>query len=381
MTVQRHLLSDDDAAIVELAREVAEGELAPRAGDYEARGQFPREVLKTLGRLGFLGLPYDEADGGQGQSYQVYLQVLEELASRWVVVAEAISVHTLSCFALATCATPQQREKWLPAALAGELLGGYCLSEPGGGSDAAAMTTKATAHEGRYAIDGTKAFITHAGVADFYTVFARTGAPGADGISSFLVDADTKGLQAQRPESKMGLNSSPTAQIVFDDVNVPAERLIGSEGSGFRTAMAALDAGRLGIAACAVGLGQAALDYAVSYAKERKQFGTSIIDFQGIGFLLADMSTQVSAARNMMLHAARLKDNGHPFSFEAAQAKLFATDMVMKVTTDAVQVLGGYGFVTDHPVERYFREAKVLQIVEGTNQIQRLVISRALARG
>ena len=319
--------------------------------------------------------------GGAGQPYEVYLQVLEELAYRWVVVAEAVSVHTLTCFPIATAGTDEQRKRFLPDMLGGELLGGYCLTEPAGGSDAAAMTTTAKLDGTRYTVNGTKAFITHSGVADFYTLFARTGGPGAAGVSCFHVDADTSGILPQRPEDKMGLNSSPTGQIVFEDVSFDDDRLVGDENTGFRIAMAALDSGRLGIAACAVGLAQAALDYVVEYAKEREQFGTPIIEFQGLGFMLADMSTQVAAARELMLQAARLKDAGRPFSMQAAQAKLFATDMVMKVTTDAIQVLGGYGYVRDHPVERYFREAKVLQIVEGTNQIQRLVIARHLSRG
>jgi alkylation response protein AidB-like acyl-CoA dehydrogenase len=229
-------------------------------------------------------------------------------------------------------------------------------------------------------VHGTKAWITHAGVADFYNVFCRTGEPGPKGISCLLADADNPGIQPQRRERTMGLTGSPVAQIVFDGAHVAADRLIGEEGVGFRIAMSALDCGRLGIAACAVGLGQAALDYAVAYAKERDQFGQPIIGFQGLAFMLADMATQVGAARALTLAAARLKDAGRPFSAQAAQAKLFATDAAMRVTTDAVQVLGGYGYVTDHPVERWMREAKLLQIVEGTNQIQRLVISRSLAR-
>ena len=381
MTVQRILPTPEAEAILDLARQIADAELAPRVDDYEARGEFPRDVLKTLGRSGFLGLPYPESMGGAGQPYEVYLQVLEELAYRWVVVAEAVSVHTLTCFPLVTAGTDEQRDRFLPDMLGGELLGGYCLTEPAGGSDAAAMTTTAKLHDGEYTVNGTKAFITHAGVADFYTLFARTGGPGSAGISCLHVDADSAGVEPQRLEDKMGLNASPTGQIVFDDVVVGADRLVGEEGTGFRIAMAALDSGRLGIAACAVGLAQAALDYAIGYAKEREQFGRPIIEFQGLGFMLADMATQIAAARELMLQAARLKDAGRPFSLQAAQAKLFATDMVMKVTTDAVQILGGYGYVRDHPVERYFREAKVLQIVEGTNQIQRLVISRHLSRG
>jgi alkylation response protein AidB-like acyl-CoA dehydrogenase len=229
-----------------------------------------------------------------------------------------------------------------------------------------------------YVVDGTKAWITHAGHADFYNIFCRTGGPGPKGISCLLADAGTAGIVPQRPERTMGLRSSPIAQIAFDGARVPADRLVGQEGIGFRIAMEALDSGRLGIAACAVGLAQAALDYAVTYAKEREQFGRRIAEFQGVGFMLADMATAVSAARALTLSAARLRDAGRPYSAEAAKAKLFATDAAMRVTTDAVQVLGGYGYVADHPVERYMREAKVLQIVEGTNQIQRLVISRSL---
>ncbi|HEX8343575.1 MAG TPA: acyl-CoA dehydrogenase family protein, partial [Actinoplanes sp.] len=269
----------------------------------------------------------------------------------------------------------------LPDMLGGELLGAYCLSEPQGGSDAAALTTRAVRDGDDYVVTGTKAWITHGGQADFYNIFCRTGGPGGAGISCLLADADTPGLQPQAPERTMGLRSSPPAQVVLDGARIPGDRLVGAEGQGFRIAMSALDAGRLGIAACAVGLAQAAVDHAVAYAREREQFGRPLVDFQGLGFLLADMATAVSAARALTLAAARLRDAGRPFSVEAAKAKLFATDVAMRVTTDAVQVLGGYGYVSDHPVERWFREAKVLQIVEGTNQIQRLVISRSLAKG
>jgi alkylation response protein AidB-like acyl-CoA dehydrogenase len=379
MTVDRILPTDEAHDLLDLATELADRELAPRVADFEARGKFPREVLRTLGRSGLLGLPYPEEDGGAGQPYEVYLQVLEVLATRWLAVAEAVSVHTLSCYPVAAHGSEQLR-KLLPDMLGGELLGAYCLSEPQGGSDAAALTTRARRDDQDYVVSGTKAWITHAGVADFYNIFCRTGGPGAAGISCLLADAATPGIVPQAPERTMGLRSSPIAQIAFDDARVPADRLVGAEGLGFRIAMSALDSGRLGIAACAVGLAQAALDYAAGYAREREQFGRRIIDFQGLGFLLADMATQVSAARALTLAAARLRDAGRPYSTEAAKAKLFATDMAMRVTTDAVQVLGGYGYVADHPVERYMREAKVLQIVEGTNQIQRLVISRALAK-
>ena len=378
--MDRLLPSDEAFALLSLTRELADGELAPRVDDYEARAEFPREILRTLGRAGLLGLPYNEEFGGGGQPYEVYLQVLEELAGRWLAVAEAVSVHTLACYPLAAYGSDAQRKKLLPDLIGGELLGAYCLSEPQGGSDAASLATKAVRDGDEYRVTGTKAWITHAGAADFYNVFCRTGGPGGSGISCLLADASTPGILPQAREKTMGLRSSPVAQVVFDDAIVPADRLIGDEGVGFKIAMSALDSGRLGIAACAVGLAQAAVDYAVRHAKDRSQFGQAIIDFQGIGFMLADMATQVSAARALTLHAARLRDNGRPYSAEAAQAKLFATDMAMRVTTDAVQILGGYGYVADHPVERYMREAKVLQIVEGTNQIQRMVIARHLAR-
>jgi alkylation response protein AidB-like acyl-CoA dehydrogenase len=377
MTVHRILPTDDADDLLALTTEIAGKELAPKASDHEARGEFPREVLRLVGRAGLLGLPYPEADGGGGQPYEVYLQVLEILAGSWLAIAEAVSVHTLSCFPVAAHGSERQR-KLLPDLLGGDLLGAYCLSEPQGGSDAAALTTRAVRDGDDYVVTGTKAWITHGGHADFYNVFCRTGGPGASGISCLLADADTPGVIPQQAEKTMGLRASPPAQVVFDGARIAADRLVGGEGAGFRIAMQALDAGRLGIAACAVGLAQAATDYAAGYAREREQFGRPIAEFQGVGFLLADMATQVSAARALTLSAARLKDAGRPFSIEAAKAKLFATDVAMRVTTDAIQVLGGAGYVSDHPVERWFREAKVLQIVEGTNQIQRLVISRSM---
>jgi alkylation response protein AidB-like acyl-CoA dehydrogenase len=381
VTVDRILPTEEASALLELARELADGELTPRAAAFEERGEFPREVIRTLGRAGLLSLPYPEEYGGGGQPYEVYLQVVEELAGRWLAVAEAVSVHTLACYPVYAYGSDAQRKRFLPDMLGGELLGAYCLSEPAGGSDAAALTTRAARDGDDYVVTGTKAWITHAGHADFYNIFCRTGGPGSAGISCLLAEAATPGINPQRPERTMGLRASPIAQIAFDGARIPADRLLGDEHRGFGIAMTALDGGRLGIAACAVGLAQAALDYAVAYAREREQFGSRIIDFQGIGFMLADMAAAVAAARALTLAAARLRDAGRPYSTEAAKAKLFATDVAMRVTTDAVQVLGGYGYVSDHPVERYMREAKVLQIVEGTNQIQRLVIARSLSRG
>nr|WP_216654021.1 acyl-CoA dehydrogenase family protein [Nocardioides sp. zg-DK7169] len=370
--------TDEAADLVRLVRQIAATELAPRVAEAERTETFPREVFRLLGRTGLLGLPYPEEHGGGGQPYEVYLQVLEEIAAVWASVGVGVSVHALSCFGLATRGTPEQQARWLPDMLGGELLGAYCLSEPQAGSDPAAMTTRARRDGDDYALDGAKAWTTHGGHADFYKVMARTS-DERQGISCFLVPADSPGLSADRPEEKMGLTGSATATMRFDGVRVPVERRLGEEGEGLRIALAGLDAGRLGIAAVATGLAQGALDHAVAYAKERETFGRRIIDHQGLGFLLADMEAAVQTARATTLHAARLKDAGRPFSREASVAKLVATDNAMKVTTDAVQVLGGYGYTRDFPVERYMREAKVMQIFEGTNQIQRLVIARGLA--
>jgi alkylation response protein AidB-like acyl-CoA dehydrogenase len=380
MPVDRMLPTEEATALLDLARDLADRELRPRAGDFERRGEAPRDVFRTLGRAGLLGLPYPEEFGGGGQPYEVYLQVVEELASAWLAVGLGVSVHTLACYPTAAHSTPAQRKEWLPDMLGGELLGAYCLSEPHSGSDAAALTTAAVKDGDGWRVDGVKAWVTHAGIADFYNVMVRTGEPGARGISTVLARADTAGLLPQKPEHKMGMSASPTAQVVFDGARLASDALIGAEGQGFAIAMEALDGGRLGIAPCAVGVAQAALDHAVTYARERRQFGRPIADFQGVGFLLADMATGVAAARALYLTAARLRDAGRAYGTAAAEAKLFATDTAMRVTTDAVQVLGGAGYVEDHPVERWMREAKVLQIVEGTNQVQRMVIARALTR-
>ncbi|MDX6233766.1 MAG: hypothetical protein QOH68_2838, partial [Nocardioidaceae bacterium] len=354
-------------------------ELAPKVAQIEASGEFPREVFRTLGRAGLLSLPYPEEFGGGGQSYEVYLQVLEEIASVSASVGVGVSVHALSCFGLFTAGTDEQKKQWLPEMLSGELLGAYCLSEAHAGSDPAAMRTRAVRDGDSYVLNGAKAWTTHGGKADFYKVMARTSDDGGRGISCFLVPAGTPGLSADHPEQKMGLMGSTTATMLFDDVRIPAERRLGEEGQGLPIALAGLDSGRLGIAAVATGLAQGALDAAVAYAKERQTFGKAIIDHQGLGFVLADMAAAVESARATYLAAARLKDAGRKFSRQASIAKLVCTDNAMKVTTDAVQVFGGAGYTRDFPVERFMREAKVMQIFEGTNQIQRLVIARDLA--
>lgn len=375
--------TDEAADLITLTREITRNELAPRVAEAEAEEKFPRDVFATLGRAGLLGLPYPEEYGGGGQPYEVYLQVLEEIASAWSSVGVGVSVHALSCFGLATRGTAKQKEQWLPDMLGGDLLGAYCLSEAHAGSDAAAMRTKAVRDGDDYVLNGAKAWTTHGGHADFYKVMARTSDDPSHrhrGISCFLVPADTEGLTADPPEKKMGLTGSATATMRFENARIPVERRLGDEGQGLQIALEGLDSGRLGIAAVATGLAQGALDHAINYAKERETFGKKIIDHQGLAFLLADMAAAVESGRATTLHAARLKDQGKPFSKEAAIAKMVATDNAMKVTTDAVQVLGGYGYTRDFPVERYMREAKVMQIFEGTNQIQRMVIGRALAK-
>lgn len=378
--IDRELPSSEARDLVELTRKFTERELAPRAAAGEAAGDFPRALVAALGEMGVLSLPYPEQYGGGGQPAVVYLQVLEELARGWLTVAMGVSVHVLACHGVAEFGSEAQRSRYLPGMLSGSTLGAYCLSEQHAGSDPAAMRTRAERLRGGagYVVTGEKAWITHGPIADFYLLLARTSDEGAHGISAFYVPAGVDGLVTLPVEHKMGVRASPTSGIRFDGVHLDAEQLIGREGQGFAIAMSALNTGRLGIAACAVGLAQASLDDAVTYARQRQAFGRTIDAFQGISFLLADAAARIQAARQLYLYAARRKDAGLPFATEAAMAKLTATDAAMAVTTDMVQVLGGAGYVQDHAVERYMREAKVLQIVEGTNQIQRLVVARAL---
>ena len=378
--VERTYTSPDAPALIDLTRELARDVLAPNVDAAESGGVFPRDVFRTLGDAGLMSLPYDSTFGGGDLPFHDYLQVLEELATVWGSVALGVSVHALACFPLATFGTDEQKRAWLPNMLGGQTLGAYCLSEVDAGSDAAALRTAATAKGDDYELKGTKAWISHGGEADFYAVMARTSDDGGRGISCFLIEADAKGINVATPERKLGFTASTTAQVSFDNVQVERARRIGDEGQGFAIAMAALDSGRLGMAACAVGIAEAALSLGIDYAKERRQFGRAIADFQGLSFLLADMATATASARALYLSAARRKDAGLPFATAASMAKLHATDAAMQVTTDAIQVLGGAGYVKDFPAERYFREAKALQIVEGTNQIQRMVIGRALTR-
>ena len=380
MPAVRLLLNDDARDLLHLTREICAKDLAPYVDEMERAAELPRDAFRLLGKSGLLSLPYPEEYGGGGQPYEVYLQVVEEIASVWMSVAVGISVHSLTCYPVAAWGTEAQREALLPAMLGGDQLGAYCLSEPMSGSDVASMTTRAIRDGDAYLLKGTKAWISHAGHADFYTTFARTSDDGGRGLSCFVVPADAAGIELAPPERKMGLACDTVGQVVFDGTRVDAERRIGDEGQGMAIALAALGSGRLGIAAAATGLAQGALDAALAYAKHREQFGQPIADFQGVAFLLADMEAAVTSARATYLHAARLRDAGRRFAKEAAVAKLVCTDNAMRVTTDAIQVLGGAGYTTDFPVERYFREAKVTQIFEGTNQIQRLVISRQLLK-
>jgi alkylation response protein AidB-like acyl-CoA dehydrogenase len=377
--VDRLLPSPEAEQLLALTRDIADKELETRVTECEATDTFPEGAFEVLGQAGLLGLPYPSRYGGGDQPYEVYLQVLEELGARWAAFAVAVSVHGLSCFALAHFGTDEQKDRWLPGMVGGKLVGAYSLSEPQAGSDAAALTCKAERTPDGYRLNGTKAWITNGGRADFYSLFARTGPGGSSGISCFLVPDGTARLSFGRPERKMGLRGIPTTTAHYDDALVEADRLIGAEGQGLSIAFSALDSGRLGIAAIATGLAQRALNEAVAYAKERRTFGQAIIDHQGLGFLLADMAAAVDSARATYLHAARRRDLGRPYRREASVAKLICTDAAMAVTTNAVQVLGGYGYTEDFPLERYMREAKVMQIFEGTNQIQRLVISRQLA--
>ncbi|GAA3954758.1 acyl-CoA dehydrogenase family protein [Gordonia caeni] len=381
MPVDRLLPTDEARELIALTRDIADKALDPIVDQHEKNETYPDGVFATLGEAGLLGLPYPEEWGGGGQPYEVYLQVLEEIAARWAAIGVAVSVHGLACFPLATYGTQEQKKRWLPEMLGGTTIGAYSLSEPDAGSDAAALKCRATAvgaGPDEYRVTGTKSWITHGGIADFYNLFARTG-EGSKGISCFLVDKDTEGLSFGKPEEKMGLAAVPTTSASYDDALIPADRRLGDEGQGLQIAFSALDSGRLGIAAVATGIAQAALDEAVAYAKERQTFGKAIIDHQGLGFLLADMAAAVDSARATYLDAARRRDRGLPYSRQASVAKLIATDTAMKVTTDAVQVFGGNGYTRDFRVERFMREAKITQIFEGTNQIQRLVIARGLA--
>ncbi|MFW6870079.1 acyl-CoA dehydrogenase family protein [Nocardioides sp. CPCC 206347] len=379
-TVDRLLPSEEAEELLALTREIATKELAPQVAEAEERAEFPEAAYRLLGRSGLLSLPFPEEYGGGNQPYEVYLQVVEEIATVWPSVGVGTSVHSLTASVVEANGSAEVREAWLPRMLSGEWLGAYGLSEPQAGSDVSGIRTSARRDGDDYVIKGTKQWISNGSCADYYVLFARTSEDPKRGLTAFVVLDGTPGMTFGAPEKKMGLHCDVTTQVLFDDARVPAAQLIGEEGAGMRVALSALDAGRLGIAAVATGIAQGALAHAVAYAREREQFGQKIGEFQGLQFLLADMAADVERSRAAYLHAARLKDAGRPYSRQASIAKLTASDAAMRVTTDAVQVLGGNGFTREYPVERMFRDAKVTQIFEGTNQIQRMVIGRDLLR-
>ncbi len=343
--------------------------LSDLAAEYEERGEDPAPVYRELGARGLAGLPFDPAYGGGGRPYREYLDLVEELARSWVALAVGLGVHTLACDAVQRFGHDDLRAELLPAMLAGERFGAYALTESSSGSDAASLRTRAVRVPDGYAITGRKQFCTRGGEADHLLLMARTGAEGPNGVTAFVVDKDAPGFRPSRTERKMAWRSSPTWELVFEDCVVPEHRRLGDEGQGFAIAMAALDAGRLGIAACAVGLAQAALDGVLAARDE----GDDEAPGQGTLFMLADMAIGVEAGRVLYQHAASLKDSGARYSTQASMAKLFCSDMAMRVSTDAMQITG------DGVGGRFFRESKALQIVEGTNQIQRMLIGRMVA--
>jgi butyryl-CoA dehydrogenase len=374
-------MTEDQAALIEAVADFCTGELDPILEADDESETFRVEMMALMGEQGLCGVPTPEEYGGLGLGYIDYAMVLEEIAKHSVSYAIGVAVTGLPQIILRQFGDDAQRTTWLEPLATGEKLGGFALSESTSGSDAASLRCTATREGDTYILNGSKLWITHGGLADMYIVMARTGGGGPKGISAFIVRGDTEGVRAGKKERKMGLRVSTTAELLLENVVVPVTDRIGPEGIGFNVAMAALDSGRVTIAAIAVGCAAAATEAATEYAKQREQFGKPIIDFQGVGFMLADMATQTDAARLMAHRAANMRDRGVPYSKEAAMAKLFATDTAMAVTTDAVQVFGGNGYTREYPVERYMRDAKVLQILEGTNQIQRLVISRYLKKG
>ena len=368
-------------AIRDTIRAFAQEQLAPHAARWDREHHFPRAELRALGGLGVLGVVVPERWGGAGSTTVSLAVALEEIAAGDGADSTIVSVqNSVVCGPIAAFGTDAQKARFLVPLARGEALGCFCLSEPHVGSDAGAIATRAERHGGHYVLNGVKQFITTGKNADVAVVFAVTDkAAGKKGISAFLVETATPGYVVARVEEKLGQRASDTAQIVFDGCEVPAANLLGREGEGYRIALANLEAGRIGIAAQAVGMARAAFDAALAYARERKSFGKPLAEHQAINFKLADMATQVEAARQLVWHAAALRDAGRPCLKEASMAKLFASEMAERVCSDAIQVHGGYGYVTDFPVERIYRDVRVCQIYEGTSEIQRLVIGRALA--
>ncbi|HEX9412884.1 MAG TPA: acyl-CoA dehydrogenase family protein [Ktedonobacterales bacterium] len=372
-------LDDEQQAIKEMVVRFAQHELAPHADEWEAQGRFPREILAPLAELGLAGILVPEELGGASLSRLTGAVIYEELARADLATAVWLSVHNMVAGLIYRFGTAEQRQRWVPRMTAGELLGAFALSEVHAGSDAASLSTTARRSGDDYIVSGAKYWVTNAGVSDIYAVMVKTDpAAGSQGITTLVVEKDTPGFTIGKVERKMALHASPTGELLFEDCRISVANRLGAEGQGFKIALSSLDGGRVNIGASSVGLAQAACDVATRYAQERQAFGRAIGGFEGIQFMLADMAMRIAASRLLVQQAAAAMDAGEPSRQQAAMAKCFATDTAMAVTTDAVQVLGGAGYVRDWPVERYMREAKVTQIFEGTNQIQRLVIARAL---
>lgn len=379
-------LTDVQRQIVDLAREFAQTRIAPHAADWDRTAHFPRDVIAELGRLGFLGMLAPEACDGQGLDALTYLLALEEIAAADASIAVTMAIqNAIPTTMLARHGTPAQQERWLRPMARGELVAGFALSEPDAGSDAAGLRAQAVREGDGWVLNGAKAWVTNGGTADLMMVMVRTDTPerrrGAKGISTFIVPTSTPGYRPGVPEDKMGLRASNTAAVTLEDLRLPGDALLGEEGSGFVYAMEGLDAGRLGIAIQAVGIARRALELAVGYCAERRQFGTPLREFQAVQFKLADMATRVAAARALAHQVAARRDRGESTTQEAAMAKLFASESAMWVTTQAVQLFGGYGYMRDYPVEKLFRDAKVTEIYEGTSEIQRIVVARGLYAG
>ena len=372
-------LSEDQCAFREAARDFAQAELAPHAARWDAEGVFPRATIAQAGELGFCGMYVDEIAGGSGLARLDAAIVFEELAAVDPSTAAFISIHNMATWMLTAHARPALRDAWGPALASGAKLASYCLTEPGAGSDAASLKTRAVRHGDDYVLSGSKAFISGAGVTDMLVVMARTGDDGAAGISAFAVPADTPGIRYGRKEDKLGWNSQPTRGITFDDVRVPAAHRLGNEGDGFRIAMKGLDGGRINIAASSLGAAQGALDAARRYMGERRQFGRKLAEFQALQFKLADMATQLVAARQMVHTAARKLDaRTSDATVWCAMAKRYATDAGFSICNDALQLHGGYGYIREYPIERLLRDCRVHQILEGTNEIMRVIVARHL---
>ena len=363
--------------IRDMVRQFAESEIAPFIEKME-QGIFPHEILKKMGELGLMGITVPEEYGGAGMDFTSYILAINELSKVSAVVGVILSVHTsVGTNPILYFGNEEQKKRYVPKLASGEYLGAFCLTEPEAGSDAGALKTKAVKEGNHYVLNGSKVFITNGGEADVYIVFASTNPTrGSRGISAFIVEKNTPGFIVGKDEKKMGLHGSRTVQLTFENMKVPAENLLGDENTGFKIAMANLNIGRIGISAQGLGIAEAALEAAINYAKERNQFGKPIAVNQGIGFKLADMATAVEAARLLVYRAANLQSLGLPCGKEASMAKVFASKTAVQVATEAIQVFGGYGFTKDYPVERYFRDAKVTEIYEGTSEIQKIVISK-----